>query len=106
VADGRSSPELGLAAAPRHGDLPRRHRRQKGDAGTLAVGSPWVERRRGGLAAVESTAWRRRSVCEVLVERIVWGVWCGGVVVGATLYSLGEEARQPARRGMVCGGAV
>jgi hypothetical protein len=37
VAGGQSSPELGLAAAPGHG-------RQKGIAGTLAVGTPWVER--------------------------------------------------------------
>jgi hypothetical protein len=43
VADGRSSPELGLAAAPRHGGLPRRHGREEGGAGTLVAGSPRVE---------------------------------------------------------------
>jgi hypothetical protein len=45
VAGGRSSPELGLAAAPGHGDLPRRHGRQKGGVGTLVAGSPRVEGR-------------------------------------------------------------
>jgi hypothetical protein len=80
VAGGWSSLELSLVAAPGHGDLPRRHERQKGGAGTLAVGSPWAERRRGGLGAVESRAWRWRSVCEVLGERRVGGgvVWRGG----------------------------
>jgi hypothetical protein len=47
-------PELDLAAALGHGDLARRNGRQKGGAGTLVVGSPWAERRRGELAAVES----------------------------------------------------
>jgi hypothetical protein len=106
VADGWSSLELGLAAALGHGDLPRRHERQKGGAGTLAVGSPWAERRRGGLGAVESRAWRWRSVCEVLGERRVGGAWFGGVVAGAALYRLGEEGRRPARQGTVGGGAV
>jgi hypothetical protein len=73
VAGGRSSPELGLVAPPGHDGLPRRHQRQEGSAGTLAVGSPLAERRRGGLAAVESRAWWRRSVCEVLEERRVGG---------------------------------
>jgi hypothetical protein len=45
VAGGRSLSKLGLAAALGHGDLPRRHGRQKGGAGTLAVSSPWAERR-------------------------------------------------------------
>jgi hypothetical protein len=66
-------PELSLAAALGHDGLPRRHRRQEGGAGTLAVGSPWAERRRGGLAAVESRARRRCLVCEVLRERRVGG---------------------------------
>jgi hypothetical protein len=44
VAHAQSSPELGLAAALGHGDLPRRRQRQKGGAGTLVVGSPWAER--------------------------------------------------------------
>jgi hypothetical protein len=39
-------------------------------------------------------------------EEEIWGAWCGGVVVGATLYRLGEEGRQPARRGTVGGGVV
>jgi hypothetical protein len=54
VAGGRSSPELGLAAVSEHDGLPWRQRRQEGGTGTLAVGSPWAERQRGGLAAVES----------------------------------------------------
>jgi hypothetical protein len=69
VAGGRSSLELGLAAAPGHGGLPRRHGRQEGGTGTLVVGSPWAEGRRGGLATVGSEARRRRSVCEELGER-------------------------------------
>jgi hypothetical protein len=48
VAGGRSSPELDIAAAPGHGDLPRWHGRQKGGAGTLVAGSPWAKGRRGG----------------------------------------------------------
>jgi hypothetical protein len=80
--------ELDLAAAPGHGDLLRRHGRQKGGAGTLAVGSPWAERRRGGVAAVEGRAQRRRSVCKVLGERRVgWhgveGWWLGLPYVGS-----------------------
>jgi hypothetical protein len=65
-ASGRSAPELGIAATPGHGGLPRRHRRQEGGVGSLAVGSPWAEKRRGGLVAVESRALRRHLVCEVL----------------------------------------
>jgi hypothetical protein len=38
MAGGRSSSELILAAAPGHGDLPRRHGRQKGGAWTLVAG--------------------------------------------------------------------
>jgi hypothetical protein len=89
VAGGWSSPELGLEAVPGHDSFSWRHRRQEGGTGTLAVGSPWAERRRGGLAAVESEARRRRSVCEMLGERRVGGVvWrCGGR--GAALYRLG-----------------
>jgi hypothetical protein len=45
VADGRSSPELSLAAAPGQGDLLRRHGRQKGGVGTLVEGSPRAEGR-------------------------------------------------------------
>jgi hypothetical protein len=52
-----------------HDDLPRKHGRQKGGAGTLVPGSPWAKGRRGGLAAVGSKARRRRSVCEALRER-------------------------------------
>jgi hypothetical protein len=69
VAGGRSSPELGLAAAPGHGDSPQRHRRQEGGAGTLVVGSPRAEGRRGGLEAVGSEARWWCSVCEALGER-------------------------------------
>jgi hypothetical protein len=43
VAGGRSSPELGLAAAPRHSGLPRRHGRQEGGVRTLVAGSPRAE---------------------------------------------------------------
>jgi hypothetical protein len=43
VADGRSSPELGLAAAPGRGSLLRRYERQEGDAGTPVAGSPRAE---------------------------------------------------------------
>jgi hypothetical protein len=43
VAGGQSSPEFGLAATPGHSGLPRRHRRQEGGVGTLAVDSPWAE---------------------------------------------------------------
>jgi hypothetical protein len=42
---GRSSPELGLAAAPGHHDLPQRHGRQAGVAGTQVAGSPQTEGR-------------------------------------------------------------
>jgi hypothetical protein len=56
VAGGRSSPELDLAAAPRHSGLSRRHGRQEGGVGTLVVGSPWAEGRRGELAVVGSEA--------------------------------------------------
>jgi hypothetical protein len=60
VAGGRSSPELGLTVAQGHGGLPRRHGRQEGSTGTLVVGSPRAEGRRGGLAAMGSEArWRR-----------------------------------------------
>jgi hypothetical protein len=81
--------ELSLVAALGHGGLPRRHQRQEGGVGTLAVGSPWAERRRGGLATVESRARWRHSMCEVLGERRVGGgvVWRGGG--GAALYILG-----------------
>jgi hypothetical protein len=105
MAGGRSSSELGLAGAPGHGGLPRRHRRQEGGAGTLAVGSPWAKRRQGGLAAVESRTRRWRSVCVVLGERRV-GVWCGEVEAGAALYRLREGGPRPFRWGMVGGGAV
>jgi hypothetical protein len=69
VADGQSSPELGLAAALGHGGLPRRHGRQEGGAGTLVVGSPQVEGRQGRLVTVGSEAQWQRSVCEALGER-------------------------------------
>jgi hypothetical protein len=69
VAGGRSSPELGLAAALGHDDLPRRHEKQEGGVGTLVVGSPRAEGRRGGPAMVGSEARRRSSVCEALSER-------------------------------------
>jgi hypothetical protein len=36
-------PELGLAVALGQDDLPRRHGRQTGDAGTLVAGSPQTE---------------------------------------------------------------
>jgi hypothetical protein len=62
-------PELGLAATLRHGDLPRRHRRQKGGVGTLVAGSPRAEGWGGGLAVVGSEARQRRSVCKALGER-------------------------------------
>jgi hypothetical protein len=52
VVSGRRSPELGLAAAPGQDDLPRRHGRQDGGAGTLVAGSPRVEGRRGRPVAV------------------------------------------------------
>jgi hypothetical protein len=38
VAGGRSSPELDLAAAPGHDDLPWRHGRHEGGVGTLVAG--------------------------------------------------------------------
>jgi hypothetical protein len=69
VAGGWSSPELSLAAAPGHGDLPRRHGRQEGGVGILVAGLPQAEGRRGGLAAVGREAQQRRSVCEALGER-------------------------------------
>jgi hypothetical protein len=78
-----------LADTLEHDDFLRRHWRQAGDAGTLAVGSPWAERRRGGLAAVESRARWRCSVCEVVKERRVGATWCGEVEAGAALYMLG-----------------
>jgi hypothetical protein len=56
VVGGWSSPEVSLAAAPGHGDLPGRHGRQEGGAGTLVVGSPRAEVRRGRLAVVGSKA--------------------------------------------------
>jgi hypothetical protein len=69
MVGGRSSPELGLAAALGHGGLPWRHRRKEGGAETLVVGSPRVEGRRGGPAAVRSEARQLRSVSEALGER-------------------------------------
>jgi hypothetical protein len=51
VADNRSSPELGLAAAPGHGGLLRRCGRQEGDTGTLVAGSPRAEGWQGRPAA-------------------------------------------------------
>jgi hypothetical protein len=45
VAGGRTSSELGLAAASGHDDLPRRHGRQEGGVGTLVAGSPQTEGR-------------------------------------------------------------
>jgi hypothetical protein len=69
VTGGRSSLELGLAAAPGHSDLPQRHGKQKGGVGTLVAGSPRAKGQRGGLAAVGSEARRWRSVCEALGER-------------------------------------
>jgi hypothetical protein len=97
MAGGQSSPELGLVAALRHDDLPRRHERQKGSAGSLAVGSPWAERQRGELAAVESRARWWRSVCKVLRERRVGehgveGWWQG-------LPYIGSGSRGGGRRG-------
>jgi hypothetical protein len=83
--------ELDLAAVPGHGGLPWRHRRQEGGTGPLAEGSPWAERRRGGLAAVESGARWRRSVCEMLRERRVGGHgmerwrWGGGETAGEVM---------------------
>jgi hypothetical protein len=68
VASGQRSLELGLAAAPGHGGLPRRYGRQEGGAGTLVAGSPRAEGWRGGLAAVGSETQRRWSVCEMLGE--------------------------------------
>jgi hypothetical protein len=56
VAGGRSSPELGLAAAPGHGGLPRRHGRQDGGEGTLVVGSPQAARRASGGGERNSAA--------------------------------------------------
>jgi hypothetical protein len=69
VAGGWSSPELSLAAAPGHGDLPRRHGRQEGGVGILVAGLPQAEGRRGRLAAVGREAQQRCSVCEALGER-------------------------------------
>jgi hypothetical protein len=69
VADGWSSPELGLAAALGHGDLPWRHGRQEGGAGTLVVGSPRAEWQQGRPATVGSEARWWRSVCEAHRER-------------------------------------
>jgi hypothetical protein len=69
VAGGRSSPELGLAAAPGHGGLPRRRERQEGSTGTLVAGSPRAEGRRGGPVVVGNEARRRCLVCEPFGER-------------------------------------
>jgi hypothetical protein len=52
------------------------------------VGSSLAERQRGGLAAVESRARWRCSVCEVLRGEESWGVWYGEVEVGAALYRI------------------
>jgi hypothetical protein len=69
LAGGRSSPELGLAAALGHDDLPQMHGRQEGGAGTLVASSPRAEGRRGGPTTVGSVARRQCSVCEALGER-------------------------------------
>jgi hypothetical protein len=50
VADGRGSPELGLAAAPGHGGLPQGWRREGRDVAQPGDHSPELERRRGGGA--------------------------------------------------------
>jgi hypothetical protein len=95
VAGGQSTLELGLVAALRHDDLPRRHERQKGSAGSLAVASPWA-----------SGGGEQSSVVALGVQGAQgeesWGAWCGGVVAGAALYRLREQGR----RGIVDGGVV
>jgi hypothetical protein len=48
VVDGRGSPELGLAAAPGHGGLPRGWRQEGRDAARLGDHSLELRRRRGG----------------------------------------------------------
>jgi hypothetical protein len=64
--------------------------------GTLAMGSPWVERRQGGLAVVESRV-GGHGVRGAQGEES-GRAWCGGVVVRASLYRFGEEGRRLARR--------
>jgi hypothetical protein len=56
VAGGWSSPELSLAAAPGHGDLPRRHGRQEGGVGILVAGLPQAARRASGSGERSSAA--------------------------------------------------
>jgi hypothetical protein len=56
-----SSPELGLAAAPGHGGLPRGGEKKEGATGSLIWLIPRLGRRRGGGApAVEPRLKRRR----------------------------------------------
>jgi hypothetical protein len=50
VADGQGSLDLGLAATPGHGGMPRGWRREGHDAARLGDRSLELERRRGGGA--------------------------------------------------------
>jgi hypothetical protein len=68
VADGRGSPELGLAGALVYGSSPRLHGKDEELARVQSRASPKVEGQRGGRAmAVQN--WRRRRSVEVMLER-------------------------------------
>jgi hypothetical protein len=68
VADGRGSPELGLAGTPVYGSSPRLHRKDEELARVRSRASPEVEGRRGGRATAVQNRRRRRSV-EAMLER-------------------------------------
>jgi hypothetical protein len=53
VASGQSSPELGLATAPGHDDLPRRHGRLTSDGGAVRWTGDGGERSSAAAIGVE-----------------------------------------------------
>jgi hypothetical protein len=88
-----SSPELGLAAAPSHGCLPRGGEKKEGATGTQFCLVPWLGRRRGGGAPVaglqlEAAAMRARQ--RGGGKSMVWEFFVG---VGGPFIRLGEGHR-------------
>jgi hypothetical protein len=66
VADGKGSPELGLAGAPVYGSSPRLHGKDEELARVRSRASPEVEGRRGGWPTAVRNRRRRRSVESML----------------------------------------
>jgi hypothetical protein len=68
LADGRGSPELGLAGAPVYGSSPRLHGKDEELTRVRSRASPKVEGRRGGQATAVQNR-RRRRLVEAMLER-------------------------------------